>query len=58
MTDADKIMFTYLFDGSKDAGFGKAAKVLFEAYESFVRAGFNDDQAFSLVSEIVKVGVK
>lgn len=58
MTDAEKIMFTYLFDESKDAGLGKAAKVLFEVYESFVRAGFNDDQAFSLVTEILKGGIK
>lgn len=35
-----------------------AARFLFEIYESFVKAGFNETQAFYLTSEILKGGSK
>jgi hypothetical protein len=36
----------------------KVAKELFNMYESFVRAGFNETQAFYLISEILKGGIQ
>jgi hypothetical protein len=36
----------------------KVAKELFNMYESFVRAGFNENQAFYLISEILKGGIQ
>ena len=35
----------------------KGAIALFEVYESFIEAGFNDTQAFYLTSEILKGGL-
>jgi len=35
-----------------------AAKFLFRIYESFVKAGFDETQAFYLTSEILKGGSK
>ena len=34
------------------------AKGLFKTYESFVKAGFDETQAFYLTSEILKGGLK
>ena len=36
----------------------KVAKELFNMYESFVKAGFNETQAFYLISEILKGGMQ
>lgn len=36
----------------------EGAKSLFQIYESFVKAGFNETQAFYLTSEIFKGGLQ
>lgn len=36
----------------------KVAKELFNMYESFIRVGFNETQAFYLTSEIFKGGLQ
>jgi|LSQX01.1.fsa_nt_gb hypothetical protein len=36
----------------------KVAKELFDMYESFIRVGFNETQAFYLIGEILKGGIQ
>ena len=43
---------------SKEDGFLKATRELFNIYESFMQAGFSKDQAFYLTSEILKCFLK
>lgn len=52
--------FTNLFINKqpKQDELSKVAKELFNMYESFVKAGFNETQAFYLISEILKGGMK
>ncbi len=33
-------------------------EAIFKLYQSFIKAGFNDNQAFYLTSEILKGGIK
>lgn len=61
MTNDERLMseiFNGLFERPKDIELEESCEVIFKLYQSFIKAGFTDAQAFSLVTEILKGGIK
>jgi hypothetical protein len=54
----EKNIFREICENERLKDLLKATKALFELYEAFVKAGFDETQAFYLTSELLKGGLK